>query len=427
MADSIRGTLPPIYQPLFGEFFDRPKVVETRATCEKCAMCDHGQASPVEMDFFNPDTKCCTFMPILPNYLVGSILADDTPEMAEGKKRIRAVISKLIGVTPHHLSRPRKMTLVMSGYGEAFGRAKSLLCPYYDGSNPAGACTIWRHREVICLTYHCKYAGGKRGYDYWGALKTYLGFVQRSLARSATQAVDPKVVEPVFKKNLLTVEDIDDLPPKEADYKKWWGSWVGREEEFYLKCWEWVTKISPAAFAKNIDEVPDGKTALADLVAKYDLLENKVLPSTLVRNGRMKESHVGEKVVVTSYHPYDSFALDKELYEVVGMFKADQTLSQNLDRLKRDEGVELAPELIEYLFMAGVLIEPTKQKVADVKAENAGELNGRRAALGAVLMARGLTPNDASLRIIKDGDIAKLDLWIKKAVVAKTVEEILSE
>src|SRR5262249_5036732 len=152
---------------LLPEFFDRPKVVETRATCDRCAMCDHGDPSPVPMEFFEPTTKCCTFWPMLPNYLVGAILADDTPEMAEGKRRVKQAIANRIGVPAWYLNRPRKWSFIMVAYGEAFGRAKSLKCPYYDDNNPAGACSIWRHREVICHTYYCKYAGGMRGYEYW--------------------------------------------------------------------------------------------------------------------------------------------------------------------------------------------------------------------------------------------------------------------
>ncbi len=427
MVDSIRSTLPPVYKHLFNEFFDKPKVVETRATCDRCSMCNHGDPSPVAMEYFDSETKCCTFTPILPNYLVGAILADDSPEMAEGKRRIKNTISKRIGVTPTHLARPRKTSLLMLGYAEVFGRAKSLKCPYYDDDNPAGTCSIWRHREVICMTYYCKYTGGMRGYDFWVALKNYLGHVQRVLAQSATRAVDPKVIEPQFKKNTLTLEDMEDLPPKESDYSAWWGPWVGREEEFYLKCHEWVQTVSPTQFAKNVDESKEGGEILQQLIAKYELLESKILPNSLVRNARMKETHVGDKVVVTSYHRYDSFSLDKDLFEVCGMFKADQTLEQNLERLKREDGIELTPDLIEFLFAAGVLVEPTKAKVAEAKADNAGELSGRRAALKAILEARGITADDAAKTAIDTSDAAKLDLWIKKAAVAKTMAEVLND
>lgn len=428
MAESIRRSLPPIYSHLFNAFFDRPKVEEHRAECASCSMCDKGVPSPVPMEFFDPTTKCCTFWPILPNFLVGAILADESPELAEGKRRVQKLMEGRIGVRPMWLDRPRKLSVLMANYGDAFGRAKSLRCPYFNLETPEAACTIWKHRETVCHTYYCRYSGGMRGFDYWTALRTYLSFVQHMLARSAMKAVDPTVVEPQLKELMPTPEDMDDLPPK--DYESWWGSWVGREQEFYVRCHEWVQKISPADFAKNVDQTKDGQRILADLIAKYDALEAKILPKTLVKNGRMREQHVGDKVVVTSYHRYDSFAIDKDLFEVVGQIKADQTLEQNLERMKRDDGVELAPELVEFLYAAGVLVEPGKKwgDNKDIAPENEkanGELAGRRAALRAILEARGLVPDRAANAKIDAADKGALDLWIKKAAVALSVDKVL--
>lgn len=429
MGDSIRGSLPPSYQRIFDSFFDGPKVVETRATCDRCSMCDHGDPSPVAMQYFDADTKCCTYWPILPNYLAGAILADKDPGMAEGQKRLRKVIASRISVTPWYLSRPRKLSLLMTGYQEAFGRTKTLLCPYYDDSNPEGACSIWRHRENVCMTYYCKYSGGARGFEYWTALKRYLSYVERSLSENAARNVDPKVSEPQYRRNILTVEDMEDRAPKEADYEKWWGAWVGREEEFYVRCHNWVANIPTAFFAKHVDGSEMGKKLLDALKAKHEILQNKLLPTNLVRNRRMEETHAGDKVVVTTYHRFDSFSLDKDLFEVVGMFRAEQTLEENLERLKNEEGIELVPELIEYLYHAGVLVDPKKVAAddAEASAENPGEVNGRRAALRAILEARGFASTDEAKKKIAAADLAKLDGWIKNAVLAKSVDDALSD
>lgn len=423
MTDSLRGALPPVYRPLLDDLFDGPKVEETRATCHECAMCDHGQPSPVEMEYFNPNTKCCTYFPNLPNYLVGAILADPSPEMAEGKRRIREVIAKRIGVMPGSLSRPRKLTLIMGVYGDAFGRAESLLCPYYDGSNPAGTCTIWKHREAICMTYHCKYSRGQHGFEFWRALKVYLGAVQHSLSARAMKAVDERVIQPRFKEDVLSVEDIDEVPPKEAEYARWWGPWVGREEEFYVKCFEWAEAMSRADFRREIDG-KDAKKEREALAVSYGALQNLVLPKHLVRSARMTEDHKGDTVVVTTYHRYDSFALDKDLYEVIGLLRADETLDENLARIEEETGAELAPELLEYLFMQGILVDPTKKKAAKVKPGEAGERKGRRAALAAILRARGLTIDHEAQTRIDAADSPTLDGWIRKAANAVKLSDV---
>jgi hypothetical protein len=372
MAESLRSMLPPVYRPVFSDFFDRAKPDETRATCADCAMCDKGEPSPVPMEYFLSDAKCCTYFPQLPNYLVGAILADDSPDMALGKERIRERIKSRIGVTPHWLTRPHKMTLIMQSYSNAFGRAKSLLCPYYDTSNPSNSCTIWRHREAVCMTYYCKYAGGQRGFDFWSALKAYLGYAQRQLARHAQVAVAEGVLEPVLQKNQLSVEDIEDLPPKASDYMRWWGPWAVREEEFYVKCHDWLRSSRREVFQRSVDQTNEGQLLVQALLAAHTKLQDKILPKSLVRNARMKEDHVGDKVVVTTYHRYDSFALDKDLYDVIGLFRANETLEANLARLAKD-GAELAPELIEYLFAAGVLVEPAAVKVVDAKPDGTDE------------------------------------------------------
>jgi hypothetical protein len=123
-ASTLRDVLPPVYRAFAGDVFDRPPVSEKRATCAACAMCDKGEPSPVPMEYFRPDTKCCTFFPRLPNYLVGAILSD--PETTEGRKRIRARIATRIGVTPRFVTRPRKTELVMSQYGGAWIRRAAL-------------------------------------------------------------------------------------------------------------------------------------------------------------------------------------------------------------------------------------------------------------------------------------------------------------
>ena len=73
---SILESLPALYRNLFPSFFQGPIPEETKATCSACAMCE--AANPVRIEsvdgvnrFFRPaSTKCCTYHPRLPNYLV---------------------------------------------------------------------------------------------------------------------------------------------------------------------------------------------------------------------------------------------------------------------------------------------------------------------------------------------------------------------
>lgn len=369
---TLRKKLAPVYAPLFNEFFDRPEVIETRATCDSCAMCDHGQIAPVAMDYFKPDAKCCTYHPGLANYLVGAILADTGEELAEGRRRLRQRIVDRIGVTPSYIQAPRKYNLIYTaarGTG-VFGRTKTLLCPYFDIEN-GGRCTVWRYREAVCSTYFCKYTAGKPGWEFWDTMKAYLGTVERLLVRFSAMSVDKTVTEPVVERFTLTVEDVEDRPPKDEDYARYWGNgkWVGREEEFYVQCYEKVRTLEKGEFTQNVDDTPEGRGFLARLAAKYDAIKKPELPKTLIRAKNMKSRVGDENVVVTTYNPYDAFSVEKELFDVLGMLKEDQTLEENLERLDKNHDIQLAPELIHYLFIHGVLTAPEPKKEEPKKPE----------------------------------------------------------
>jgi hypothetical protein len=368
MGDSLRAKFPPVYAHLLPELFDRPPVEETRATCNECAMCDKGAGAPVAMAYFKPDMKCCTYFPILPNYLVGALLSDDAPELREGQKRVRARIATRIGVTPYFVAPPRKQSIMMEASREtgAFGRSRTLLCPYFEPSEK-GDCTIWRHRDAVCSTFFCKYEAGLRGHQFWSAIKEYLGYVEVGLAMFSARGVDPEVTEPKIPRLKLTRQDLEDRPPTDEDYASYWGKWIGREEEFYVACHDFVKAMKQEDFANGVDKTQQGRRYLADAAARYDALANLVVPPSLVRNPKMVERHTGQSVVVTTYSINDSFALEKDLYDVLGMLKAEETLEQNLARLEKEHGIELAPELIKYLFMHAVLVAP-EPKGADAGA-----------------------------------------------------------
>ncbi len=136
MADSFRSKLPKTYSHLPGPLFDRPTFDETRSTCDDCAMCANAGQRGVELpgdEYFEPTLKCCTYHPLITNFLIGGLLADESPELDEGKRRIRAKIAARIGITPRGVAPPRMQRVVYNAARErGFGRAPSLLCPYMD-------------------------------------------------------------------------------------------------------------------------------------------------------------------------------------------------------------------------------------------------------------------------------------------------------
>jgi Fe-S-cluster containining protein len=356
---TLRQIFPPSYEKVLPPVFDNPEIVEARATCDNCAMCDKEQGpQSVLRDFFKPDLKCCTFHPHLPNYLVGAIFADPDPSLDEGRRRLREKIASHIGATPQWIAPPRKFSVLAEAARDTahFGRSNALVCPFLEREK--GLCTVWRHREAVCSTYFCKYTQGARGWEFWNALKEYVGYTEVHLSAWIAKKVDPNVVEPRVGRLQLTVEDLEDRAPSDADYARYWGTWVGREEEFYEKCHETLLAMTRADFEEVIEKTEKGAQRLQDLETKHAELSSTVLPARLVRNPKMRVNPVaGGGLIVTTYNRYDSFQMESELYDVLRHFNPDETVAETLARLKKDE-IEIQPELLALLYSHAVLIPP---------------------------------------------------------------------
>src|SRR3954469_9060168 len=88
--------LPGSYERWFVEICGRQAPVETRSTCDACAMLPGAPDLPPS-GAFDPAVRCCTYHPHLAPWLIGGILKDG----AEGARSIvRARIAAKTGVTP---------------------------------------------------------------------------------------------------------------------------------------------------------------------------------------------------------------------------------------------------------------------------------------------------------------------------------------
>lgn len=377
MADTLISSLPPVYKDLLSPELEKPAVKESRADCANCQMCNQGtMPDEVEAVFFRPDTKCCTYHPSLPNYLVGAILKDSAPDMQEGKRRIKERIASRIGVVPYCLAPPAKFLLLYdASRTSAFGRSAALKCPYLTD---AGLCSVWRHRETICSTFYCKFDGGEAGVAFWKTWKGYLQHVESTLAVWSSKSIARDLVNPPLEKTKLTLEDLEDKPPKDSVYASYWGSWLGREEEYYVACYNKVRNLSKKEFAKLVDETPRGKQLLSELRMRYAALSTPFLPERLSLNARMRRLPVANGVAITTtYNPYDSMILEKELFEVLEKITYDKPLAHTRGELAEKEGIELADELLVHLVRHAVLVGPPTD-TKDAKDEGQDRKKKRR-------------------------------------------------
>ena len=169
---------PSIYRSYLPAFFDHEAPREEKATCGSCVMLPpKDEPRPLGITYFLPETKCCTFHPTLPNYLVGAALADARPEMEEGKRRLRGRIASRVAVSPRWLAAPRKFDLLLKGsWTNTMGRSLMMRCPLYSPDH--GGRTISPHSEGVCATFFCKYKAAAAGQAFWRSILMYPSRVQ---------------------------------------------------------------------------------------------------------------------------------------------------------------------------------------------------------------------------------------------------------
>ena len=355
MSETLREALPRVYGSLLPAFFDALAPEEPKATCHDCAMCPTAEPTP-EVVHFRPDTKCCTYQPHLPNYLVGAILSDTEPAMAEGQRRVRAHIAGKVGVTARWLAPSRKRSALFRAARDAsFGRSLTLRCPYYV-DEAGGLCSIWRHRDSVCSTFFCKYAAGADGLAFGRALDAYLRGVERTLALHAVETLAPTLAEPRRPFDQMSLEELEDRPPTDADYASFWGEWQGREEAFYREAHALVAGLSREAFDQLVGaETPE----LAALEAALGRVRAPVLPRRLALDLYQPPLPVADGVIISTYSKYEPIKLTPALYDVLRELRPEETVDAFRARMLRDHEVDVPEAMLLALHQLRVLIEPT--------------------------------------------------------------------
>lgn len=353
MTETLRQSLPQIYRDLLPPFFDAEAPRETKATCDSCAMCPPADRPPSPgVVYFRPDAKCCTFQPRLPNYLVGSILRDSAPDMAEGKRRIGAQIEGRIGVTPQWLAPSRKYSLLLEASRESsFGRSTALRCRYYEEAG--GLCTVWRHREANCSTFFCKYVAGADGQTFWRDVDRYLRRVEARLSRYAVTTLDPGLEEPPLKSRQLTLEELEDRSPDAAAYGSIWGTWEGREEELYLACHDLIAGLSRDDFDRIVEARPPELLALEE---SRQRLQVPTLPERVTLNPEGSPKPLSEGVLITTYSRYEPIQLTPALHEVLQEFGPGETVAEVRARLLRDQEIDIPESMLIELYQLRVIV-----------------------------------------------------------------------
>lgn len=374
MARVTEVELPELYRPWIASLLEGPIPAESEATCDDCAMlrpADGSAASSAGL-FFDPRTKCCTYVPALPNFLVGRILLDERPDGAAGRSSVAARIAAGVGVVPAGLQTPPAYLTLYRNAHDAFGQSASMRCPHYLADS--GGCGIWRHRQSICATWYCKHVRGEIGHRFWITLKHLLLSIERSLIAVCIGALDPGMDA---VDDLLAERERDGLPSLSASdldgiaepgrRQRIWGRYAGREAEFYKAS----ARLVEAFTWDDVVRVGGAQVELAAMSVRlrYQELLSMTLPDR-VQAGVVQVTPIdSNRLRVTAYRPIDPIVMPHALYDVLHMFDGRSTRSA-LRAIASAGGPEIDRGVVRRLVDYGVLVEAGQMGTAAKSQHN---------------------------------------------------------
>jgi len=286
--------------------------------------------------------------------LVGAILSDSDPTLAEGKKRIKERIYRKKGVIPNGIYPSKSYNdLFEEKRATDFGRNTDLLCPFFKQGK--FNCTVWKYRESICALWFCKHLAGRTGQNMWNTVIKYLQFIQKNLLLNAIRTAGLEPVD-LYSNNVQDKETgIDETDP--AFYSQIWKNWEGKEIEYYINCFRYVERI-PSEYVRGIqlngrelesklNKAIDSVVQIPEyLTGNYELLEQ-----TQQNTYRIEFIHnisYLEKSVVWSFE-LPCIILDS--------FDGNKTTRQVLQQLDKKNNIKIDNAVIVSLFHHGFLLQ----------------------------------------------------------------------
>jgi hypothetical protein len=348
------------------ELLEGPLPEETEATCKSCAMIDPATAGEAVEGalrpdaggggYFDPVAKCCSYLPVIPNFLVGAILNDaDGP----GRRSVEARIDARVAVRPLGLDWTPAFAALYHRVGStAFGRTRSLRCPH---QLEGGLCGIWLHRTAVCATWYCKHVRGGIGGAFWrNGIERLLRAVEADLARHclveteiATSAILASLpADGREERRALTDARYDGVD--EELYARMWSTWRGRERAFFQRCAGVVSELAwndVVAIAG-----PEVKLLARNTKDLYRAVTSPDLPAR-IKVGRFRVLGASEDSVrVEAYSEYDPVELPAELFAVLHAFDG-RTTRQVRATLKKDHGIEFEDDFLRMLVDFDILVD----------------------------------------------------------------------
>jgi len=324
-----------------------PIPLETKASCEQCAMLPQPDSAPSSL-FFDASVKCCGYLPDLPNYRVGSILADREESGAGGRRTIEERLAKRIAVTPLGFHQSGKRLALYAP--QTFGKAPELVCPHLVG----GGCGIWRHRPAVCATWFCKHNRGATGSEFWKAVSGLLAEVdlEVSIWCALELGISPETVAGIL--NRTTAVSSAELGGQvdQAAFDALWGSWQRRETEFYERCRALVEPLSWTEIAALAGPRVELRSRLVQ--ESYQKLLSQDLPRR-PRTALFQIEGVSGKFRTITYSPFDPLLMTPAVAALLVHFDGRPTEDVLAELALKN--IKVSPGLIRRLADHRLIVE----------------------------------------------------------------------
>jgi hypothetical protein len=191
------------------------------------------------------------------------------------------------------------------------------------------------------------------------SMKQYLALVEIQLARYTLLQLMPEYVlsgKDVPSTGPLDANDLDDAAPPAPAYAALWGTWAGREEEFYKRCFELVRDLDSQKL--NAILGLDGQIFFQRLEKSYDAAVHPKLPKLLQLNANATVKWMRDgSVALGQYSEYDALALPGEAYDLLKVFTGHEPVDAVRERLRNEHSADLSEEVLLTLYQHRILTE----------------------------------------------------------------------
>ena len=324
--------LPPLYRRWVDQILNQDIYSEPRTTCNDCPMCKYAYPPAKQDTYFNPDTKCCTHQPAIPNYLIGGILADNDPGLNEVKEQFLTRVSNY-NITPFGMAPP--FWTSFSFKIKPFGKHKELLCPFYL-NHSGGLCGIWKYRNGTCSTYFCKHERGAVGHRFWRKLEDTLFAAEKKL-----------LFHCAFKLQVIIPENASDIR------ERTWGNWIFREAEFFINCWNIVHPLRWEAVVQIGGA--ELESLVKELKTRFNNFQSIVLPENLKTKKIRSEQVTDGLTRVWSYSFANPIDLPNDVIQVLQYFDG-RPVREVLNQIKQEKAITIDADLLQKLSDYEILV-----------------------------------------------------------------------